>query len=100
MPVMAVRSKFPAWRTHVIRRTPLLVSLCLAPLAGLALRAQQTAAPRPYDAAREKRLGRVRDAKYGMFIHLGLYDIPAGGRKGERTHRHREPDIVRLYIPA
>src|SRR5690242_21959452 len=35
------------------------------------------------DSAREARLAWFRDAKYGMFIHWGLYAIPAGQWKGK-----------------
>ncbi len=84
----------------MIRRTPLLVSLCLAPLAVLALRAQQTAAPRPYDAARETRLEWFRDGKYGMFIHWGLYAIPAGEWKGQRSLGLGEWIMNRSNVPV
>ena len=43
------------------------------------------AAPRPPDPAREKRLEWFREAKYGLFIHWGLYAIPAGEWKGKRS---------------
>jgi alpha-L-fucosidase len=76
------------------------VSLCLAPLAVLALRAQQTAAPRPYDAPREKRLEWFRDAKYGMFIHWGLYAIPAGEWKGQRSLGLGEWIMNRSKVPV
>jgi alpha-L-fucosidase len=84
----------------MIRRSTWLVSLCLAPLAVLALRAQQTTAPRPYDAAREKRLEWFRDAKYGMFIHWGLYAIPAGEWKGQRSLGLGEWIMNRSKVPV
>src|SRR3954471_22866048 len=37
------------------------------------------------DPAREKRLEWFREAKYGMFIHWGLYALPAGEWKGKRS---------------
>ena len=42
-------------------------------------------APRPPDPAREKRLEWFREAKYGLFIHWGLYAIPAGEWNGKRS---------------
>ena len=53
----------------------LLLASALAPRA----RAQAPAA----DPAREARLAWFRDAKYGLFIHWGLYAIPAGQWKGK-----------------
>ena len=42
-------------------------------------------APPPRDEAKEQRLAWFREAKYGMFIHWGLYAIPAGEWKGKRS---------------
>ena len=39
--------------------------------------------PAAADSAREARLVWFRDAKYGLFIHWGLYAIPAGEWKGK-----------------
>ena len=57
--------------------------LCL-PLLTLAAGAQAPG-PRPPDPARETRLEWFRDAKYGLFIHWGLYAIPAGEWQGTRS---------------
>ena len=62
--------------------------------------AAQTPAPRPPDAAREKRLEWFRDVKYGMFIHWGLYAIPAGEYKGQRAPGIGEWIMNRLRIPV
>ena len=37
------------------------------------------------DPARTQRLAWFREAKYGLFIHWGLYAIPAGEWKGRRS---------------
>jgi alpha-L-fucosidase len=37
------------------------------------------------DAARQARLAWFKRAKYGLFIHLGLYAIPAGEWRGKRV---------------
>ena len=39
--------------------------------------------PPPEDPARAQRLAWFKQAKYGMFIHFGLYAIPAGEWKGK-----------------
>ena len=41
------------------------------------------AAPATVDSAKEALLRWFRDAKYGLFIHWGLYSIPAGTLKGQ-----------------
>src|SRR6266446_729015 len=77
-------------------RVPIVV--CLLSLLGLAL--AQTPAPRPPDPAREKRLEWFRDAKYGLFIHWGLYAIPAGQWQGKRSLGLGEWIMNRSAIPV
>jgi alpha-L-fucosidase len=60
----------------------------------------QSATPRPPDPAREKRLEWFRDAKYGMFIHWGLYAIPAGEWKGQRCLGLGEWLMNRCKVPV
>jgi alpha-L-fucosidase len=70
--------------------------------------AAQTTAPRafdgaqarPSDAAREKRLEWFRDVKYGMFIHWGLYAIPAGEWNGKRSLGLGEWIMNRSQVPV
>jgi len=69
-------------------------------LALVTVGAQSTTAPRPYDAAREKRLEWFREAKYGMFIHWGLYAIPAGEWKGQRCLGLGEWLMNRCKVPV
>jgi alpha-L-fucosidase len=52
------------------------------------------------DAAREKRLEWFRDAKYGMFIHWGLYAIPAGDWHGKRSLGLGEWIMNRSQVPV
>src|SRR5215204_6339710 len=66
----------------------------------VALGAAQTPSPRPPNPAREKRLEWFREAKYGMFIHWGLYAIPAGEWKGQRSLGLGEWIMNRLKIPV
>jgi alpha-L-fucosidase len=57
-------------------------------------------APRPPDPAREKRLEWFREAKYGLFIHWGLYAIPAGEWKGKRSPGLGEWVMLRSRVPV
>ena len=52
------------------------------------------------DAAREKRLEWFREAKYGMFIHWGLYAIPAGDWHGTRSLGLGEWIMNRSQVPV
>src|SRR3954466_2781286 len=63
--------------TVTIRKTCLV--LCLLGLTTTLGRGQE--AP----AARDQRMQWWRDARFGMFIHWGLYAVPAGEWKGQRS---------------
>jgi alpha-L-fucosidase len=52
------------------------------------------------DAAKEKRLQWFRDAKYGLFIHWGLYAIPAGQWNGKRSPGLGEWVMFRSAVPV
>jgi len=41
-----------------------------------------------------------KEAKFGMFIHWGLYSIPAGEWNGKRTHNIAEWIMMDLQIPV
>jgi len=56
--------------------------------------------PRPRDEAKEQRLAWFRDAKYGMFIHWGLYALPAGEWQGKRSLGLGEWIMNRSKIPV
>jgi alpha-L-fucosidase len=60
----------------------------------------QTPAPRAADPAKEKRLEWFREAKYGMFIHWGLYAIPAGEWHGRRCLGLGEWLMNRCQVPV
>jgi alpha-L-fucosidase len=59
--------------------------------------AQAPAAP---DPAREARLRWFREAKFGLFIHWGLYAIPAGEWKGRTVPGIGEWIMYRARIPV
>ena len=65
---------------------------------GLSSHAQQ--APAPPDPQKEARLAWFREAKYGLFIHWGLYAIPAGEWKGARVPGIGEWIMNRAKIPV
>jgi len=70
-----------------------LIALATSPSVS---RTQET---RP-DSAREARLAWFRDAKYGLFIHWGLYAIPAGEWKGQTVPGIGEWIMNRAKIPV
>jgi alpha-L-fucosidase len=74
------------------------VTLALA-LSGAAL-AQERPVATPSDPAREARLRWFREAKYGLFIHWGLYAIPAGEWKGKTVPGIGEWIMNRARIPV
>jgi alpha-L-fucosidase len=73
----------------------LAIACCLVQ-AGTAIRAQ---APAP-DAAKAARLRWFRDARFGLFIHWGLYAIPAGQWKGRTIPGIGEWIMNRARIPV
>ena len=84
-------------------RTAFALTACCLGFAGAA-RAQTPAAPPTStdesSAAREKRLEWFRHDKFGLFIHWGLYSIPAGYWKGERSPGIGEWIMNRMKIPV
>src|SRR5436305_7909102 len=76
-----------------------LVAFWVAPKTfPTAAQAGQTAADSP--EAREARLAWFKQAKYGMFIHWGLYAIPAGEWKGQQSLGLGEWIMNRSKIPV
>src|ERR1043165_3833819 len=71
-------------------------SCLIAILAFAFTAAAQSAA----DSAREARLAWFRDAKYGLFIHWGLYAIPAGQWNGKPVAGLGEWIMKRAHIPV
>ena len=60
--------------------------------------AQQASADN--DAVRRERLSWFHEAKYGLFIHWGLYAVPAGTWKGQRIPGIGEWIMNRAKIPV
>jgi alpha-L-fucosidase len=91
----------------MIHKTPMLRSLLLFTVAAfIACAADQPAALNApagdpeSPAAKEKRLEWFRHDKFGLFIHWGLYSIPAGYWKGERSPGIGEWIMNRMKIPV
>src|SRR5687767_6445050 len=85
------------------RRPTILATLaaCAVFLSSLTPAARQPAPGTPApDPMREKRLEWFREAKYGLFIHWGLYAIPAGEWKGKRVPGIGEWIMNRARIPV
>jgi alpha-L-fucosidase len=59
----------------------------------------QSAAPETA-AQKDARMAWWRDARFGMFIHWGLYAVPAGTWKGERVEGLGEWIMARAKIPG
>jgi alpha-L-fucosidase len=77
---------------------PLLLAAVLALGAPAGTRAQ---APDPEsDQAKQARLAWFREAKFGLFIHWGLYAIPAGQWKGARVPGIGEWIMFRARVPV
>jgi alpha-L-fucosidase len=72
----------------------------LLPAIGLALAPLAAAVPENSAAAREQRTAWFREAKFGLFIHWGLYAIPAGEWKGREIAGIGEWIMNRGKIPV
>ena len=68
------------WNSKKLVTALFLIALSLSSAAQYAF-AQQSLTPEQ-EAARRKRLEWWREARFGMFIHWGLYAVPAGEWKG------------------
>src|SRR5678815_5876273 len=52
------------------------------------------------DTSHENRMKWWRDARFGMFIHWGVYSVPAGTYKGQKINRIGEWIMNRGKIPV
>ena len=89
--------KLPMTQTCVwAARAALIVAALSTASAPLSAQQPQVAV----DSAREARLAWFRDAKYGLFIHWGLYAIPAGQWQGKTVPGIGEWIMNRAKIPV
>ncbi len=78
-----------------------LVGACLGVLAsGLARAADVAAQPEETKEQRDARMGWWREVKFGMFIHWGLYAVPAGTYDGKQVAGIGEWIMNRGKIPV
>ena len=94
-------------------KTPLRLAVVLL-ATSLALRAQTAPATapaysaaisersvvKPYDAAQQQRMQWFNDARLGMFIHWGLYAVPAGQWPGRENKSRAEWIMIQEDIPS
>lgn len=84
-------------KTKSLVQSAICAVLLFSATAGL--RAADAAVDPESPAAKEKRLEWFRHDKFGLFIHWGLYSIPAGYWKGQRSPGIGEWIQNRLRIP-
>jgi alpha-L-fucosidase len=83
-----------------VKRIQLFLAFVVVAAATVAVAGgSQSRQPAP-DSAKEARLSWFREAKYGLFIHWGLYAIPAGEWKGKRSLGLGEWIMNRSQIPV
>ncbi len=80
-----------------MRKTFAIVAALAFLVTGSGAQAPPSGAP---DPAKVKRLEWFRDVKYGMFIHWGLYAIPAGQWNGQRSPGLGEWVMFRSRVPV
>src|ERR1051325_6890524 len=77
----------------------LLLSLSLAPVRSIAAAGKRATPGAESRAERDRRMKWWREARFGMFIHWGLYAVPAGEYKGQRSKRIGEWIMEWANIP-
>ena len=78
----------------------LSLKLCLAAICAQAVFAQPGAKPLPAPKSQDEKMQWFRQAKFGLFIHWGLYAIPAGEWKGQPIPGIGEWIMNRAKIPV
>ncbi|MBN2292453.1 MAG: alpha-L-fucosidase [Pirellulales bacterium] len=71
-------------------RTALFLAISLSILSTAFVRPTAAALPGETKQQKDKRMKWWRDAKFGMFIHWGLYAVPAGEWKGKKVDGYGE----------
>src|SRR5207342_1426727 len=64
----------------------LLIFLSILNLTSYSQQTKATKFPSETKAQKEQRMKWWKDARFGLFIHWGLYSVPAGEWKGDTTH--------------
>ncbi len=86
--------------THnVTRKTRLLIAaVCLCLVTSFSPLVAQSAASKPL--SQDEKMKWFREAKFGLFIHWGLYAVPAGTWKGQQIQGIGEWIMNRAKIPV
>src|SRR5437660_10247368 len=85
------------WKSAALALTLGALALCALRSAGAAAGADSAPPQSPERAARMKWF---REAKFGLFIHWGLYAVPAGEWKGQPVPGIGEWIMNRAKIPV
>jgi alpha-L-fucosidase len=101
----ATRSKNSAGKISSLRYPAIMIAaICVLLLAGcLQEEAKITVLKAPggkNEICRDERMEWWREARFGMFIHWGLYAVPAGEWKGEKVPGIGEWIMERAKIPV
>jgi alpha-L-fucosidase len=83
-----------------VKRIQLFLAFVVVAAATVAVAGGSQSRQTTPDSAKEARLSWFREAKYGLFIHWGLYAIPAGEWKGKRSLGLGEWIMNRSQIPV
>lgn len=78
----------------------LLTITCLLGATALMAQSQTAVQSAETPAQRDARMAWFREAKFGMFIHWGVYAVPAGTYKGEKVQGIGEWIMLRGKIPV
>ncbi|MGH9825809.1 MAG: alpha-L-fucosidase, partial [Blastocatellia bacterium] len=91
-PSLAMRRDLSAAGTHIANSRA-------AEPAGKSASGQTVAQPAETKAQRDRRMRWWREARFGMFIHWGLYAVPAGEYHGQRPRATAEWIMATANIP-
>jgi alpha-L-fucosidase len=79
--------------------TATLLAVTALGAGGAKTLAEETAIPVETKEQRDQRMGWFRDARFGMFIHWGLYAVPAGEWNGKKVPGIGEWIMNSAHIP-
>jgi alpha-L-fucosidase len=79
---------------------PRQLTIAIALAAGLATAGIAQDFTQETPAQRQARMAWWRDARFGMFIHWGVYSVPAGAYRGDRVAGIGEWIMSRAHVPV
>jgi len=84
----------------ILRLRPICAALLLVVISTLATATSAQPYTNESPAGRNDRMRWWREARFGMFIHWGVYSVPAGEYKGQRFDRIGEWIMLDGHIPV